>query len=96
MKTRSLFFPDHCRALRRLGFKRTDLCRSKVNGRLATYEMTHADRKLKVQLWEDGGHRVSHALKGREVTTPTNFRTVEEMGTAINREWTREHRSDLS
>ena len=79
-----------------LGFKRAYQYRATRSAeKIVEYEMVEGDRSLSVQLWGDGGHRVSHTFKGRGITTPTNFRTVSEMRTAINHERTREHRSDL-
>jgi hypothetical protein len=53
------------------------------------YEFTVGDRQIDLQLWNDGNHRVSHFLRGRMSTVPTDFKTVEEMKAAIQRELTR-------
>jgi hypothetical protein len=42
-------------------------------------------RTLKLQIWADGAHRVSHAIGSHETTRPTDFRTIEEMRGAV--EW---------
>lgn len=56
------------------------------------------DRELKVQLWADGKHRVSHGIHGkhglRQSDTPTDFETVADMECAIKREWTRPTTAD--
>jgi hypothetical protein len=62
------------------------------------FSKRQGDRKLRVQLWKDGAHRVSHStitkldggLEGENGTTiPTDFRTVPEMLLAIELEWVR-------
>ena len=85
------FDKEIMKELRAQGFKRTDL----ISG-TAVYEKVYSDRKLDVQLWADGGHRVSHWHAGSckdhfgvMDTTPTDFRTLEEMKAAIKREETR-------
>lgn len=53
------------------------------------YEIKHGDRRLEVQLWKDGRHRVSHLLGGCMSTPPTPFKTIGEMHEACLHEATR-------
>lgn len=72
------------RALRGLGFRRTYNGRSTVNPDCQIYERGDANHFcLDVQLWGDGGHRVSHTLRGRCSVPPTNFRELDELGPAL-------------
>lgn len=55
------------------------------------------DRRLRVQFWKDGNHRVSHGTYSSEhcyseTTLPTSFKTVEGMLAAVAAEWTRPSR----
>lgn len=70
--------------LRRMGFKR-----SYPNDRdCLIYTRMEPDgiRKLDLQLWRDGAHRVTHWIGGRETTVPTDFKTLGEMRAAIEDE----------
>ena len=83
--------------LRRQGFKRTYETNG-VGQECAIYEKVVGDRKLDLQLWGDGGHRVSHfhtarTLHGCMCTHPTDFSTLEEMKAAIQTELTRKDHS---
>lgn len=82
------FFPEICAELRRLCFTRTDVsyC-DKV--KLVTYNLVLPDRELNVQLWGDGGHRVSMSVRGCSDTTPTSFTDVEGLRRAVDYESTR-------
>jgi hypothetical protein len=89
------FDKEILRALRADGFKRASRCLG-GGGEVVEYERWHDDRRVDVQLWDDGGHRVSNALiiegdRCRLIwsTTPTSFRTVEAMRTAIEIETAR-------
>jgi hypothetical protein len=46
-------------------------------------------RQLRVQIWADGHHRVSHGINNRETTEPTDFETVAGLHTAVAHEMTR-------
>lgn len=75
-------------ALRREGF--TKEWDSRAGGcRCVQFTRTTDDRKVEVQLWDDGRHRASHFLRGRMSTLPTDFANPEEMLGAITREMTR-------
>ena len=85
------------RELRKLGFVFEFRDRS-GGAEVTEFSKRQGDRKLRVQLWKGGGHRVSHAtitkldggLEGEHATTlPTEFRTVSEMLKAIELEWSR-------
>ena len=80
-------------ALKREGFAKD--WDSRAGGCRCVQFVHHADdRKVEVQLWEDGGHRASHFLRGRMSTLPTDFATVGEMLNAIKHEMTRnDHRA---
>lgn len=94
-RPREMFFPKLCRKLRLLGFKRewTQHGCYKVVCYSATYPN---GRKLFVELWADGGHRVSHVLNGHgNGAPPTDFKTLAEMCAAIERELTRTDHSPL-
>lgn len=59
------------------------------------YEKIVRDRRLEIQLWRDGEHRISHWIHsytefGRMCTTPTYFKTIPEMYKAIFHELERE------
>lgn len=84
--------------LRRLGFTRAWLSRSKVNGDSVQYERWEGDRLIEVQLEGDErfGHRASNMLiiaddrrRLSGTTKPTGFATVAEMVSAIEHERTR-------
>lgn len=92
------------RALSACGFRRRDAGRDPL-----IYSRIIRDRELEVQLWKDGGHRVSHYVireipgrpaeppfLGRCMTThPTDFRTVAAMHAAILAELSRtDHKPD--
>lgn len=88
--------------LRQLGFKqagRTHICfLGGATGRLLTYEKVCDDgRRLKVQLWPSGYHRVSHWMpmgRGwRSNGVPTSFSSIEGMEKAIERETKRKCRT---
>lgn len=70
--------------LRRLGFHRDGLDREPI-----LFNMNCGDRTLKVQLYTDMNHRVSHDLQGRMSTRPTEFITVGGMLEALIHELTR-------
>lgn len=101
---RNLKRAPFARALSAAGFKRDGRSTDPL-----LYVLTVGDRELDVQLWSDGGHRVSHSviseLPGRPArapflgktmtTTPTDFRTVPQMFAAILRELSRDdHKPD--
>ncbi len=89
--------------LRRMGFTFEGRIRSRVNHQVHTYtkEYPEIPKKLDLQLWGDGHHRVSHwhpnknvpkehrSLYGQMNTLPTDFTTVQEMLEAIQRELAR-------
>lgn len=82
--------------LQKQGFKRTDTFRSIYPaGCVVTYQKTVNDRKLDLQLWGDGNHRVTHwhSFLGNPLsikdTPPTEFETLEQMREAIQTELTR-------
>ena len=58
-------------------------------GRTVQFCKTVGDRKVEVQLFDDGKHRTSHFLNGRMCTHPTPFETPEQMAYAIEIELTR-------
>src|SRR5260221_2844890 len=66
------------RELKKRGFTRDGGMRDPL-----IYKKTVGDRKLDLQLWKDGHHRVSHWLGRRQSTNPTVFKTVLEMEEAI-------------
>lgn len=81
--------------LHRQGFKCEWRSRGGGDG-CVQYTKTIGDRKLELQLWEDGTYRVSHMYNdlsiphgGRMSTHPSEFKTVDEMKAAINHELTR-------
>lgn len=76
-------------ALRKLGFKK--VWHTTSGGQATTqYDKRLADgRELHVQIWADGGHRVSHSFNGCSDTTPTDFRLKPQMSDAIDKESTR-------
>ncbi len=79
------------RVLKQLGFYRVDNQRDPL-----IYKKIYRKRKLEIQLWKDGHHRVSHWIStpysrfGRMCTLPTDFQTLEEMHVAIQHEKVRE------
>jgi hypothetical protein len=96
-------FQPFAAALRKLGFRKAWAYReSKHNPAVTQYEKRidspspGRTRGLHVQLWGDGGHRVAHGEHGREITTPTDFRTVAEMRLAIQVESLRPHVAEAS
>lgn len=81
--------------LQRQGFKRTWRSRS-GDCEMIEYTKVVGDRRLELQLWDNGKHRVSHFLNdldviggGRMSTLPSEFQTVSEMRAAIQYEWSR-------
>ncbi len=84
-------------ALRKDGFRRESSTRATQGCPAVTFYEKEVSgtrktpRTLLLQLWGDGGHRISHRENGREITTPTDFRTVEQMMTAIAFEGARPH-----
>lgn len=77
------------RELHRMGFAREGTDRDPL-----LYTKVVGARKLDVQLWKDGNHRVSHWIDGvtplgRMCTVPTPFHTVDEMRAAFDIELTR-------
>lgn len=72
--------------LRKLGFKKQS--ESTAGGeRLVVYtKELNAIRKLELQLWGSGYHRVSHYINGRMTTKPTPFTTTSLMCFAIGYE----------
>lgn len=72
-------------ALRKHNKAWTRTFESRAGGnRVVIYSLTlNKIRELRLQLWEDGKHRISHSIKGRTTTTPTEFETVQEMLLAI-------------
>jgi len=85
-----IFAPE----LRRLGFRKAWSSRA-GGGRVDEWSRTDPDaatlgyRQLSVQLWEDGHHRISHAINNRATTEPTGFDTIEALHVALERETTR-------
>lgn len=73
-------FQKYGSKLRWLGFKR-------ASGRASDcriYEkQVDKHRKLDLQIWSDGNHRVSHWIDGCMSTTPTGFKSLEDMIPAI-------------
>jgi hypothetical protein len=57
--------------------------------RVVEWVKTVGERRLEVQLWADGRHRVTHWLNGRMCTLPTYFTDVATMRAAIARELSR-------
>jgi hypothetical protein len=59
--------------------------------RVVCFELQYRNhkRKLDLQLWGDGAHRVSHWFDGSMNTPPTDFQTVPQMLAAIRHEVTR-------
>lgn len=92
---------DFYKALQELGFKRTHRGRGEHDCHI--YEKQHNEEiKLELQLWPSGHHRVAHwqpytykdiegnvHVGSHMITTPTSFKTVEEMRKAIDHESTR-------
>jgi hypothetical protein len=70
------------RALRKLGFKRTDPDRDPL-----IYEQSRGVMKVTVQLWLDGKHRASNSVDGHHDKVPTDFTTLEAMNAAIEVEF---------
>lgn len=58
-------------------------------GRVDGWKKEVGPRLLQVQLWADGGHRISHALNGRGSTLPTYFVDMASLDAAIEHETTR-------
>lgn len=75
--------------LRRLGFTCVSSDRD-----VAIYAGTVLGVELEVQLWRDGRHRATHWRKyehgKHQVTSPTNFTTMEGMISALSHEVTRD------
>lgn len=67
--------------------------RSKYSLRTVEYKKTIDGRDVRVQLWGDGKHRVSHYFNNGKYTSmstvPTDFLTVDQMHEAIKIELTR-------
>lgn len=82
------FFPEICAELRRLCFTRihTSYC---DKSKLVTYVLVMPDRELTAQVFGDGDHHVSMSVRGCSDTTPTGFRTVEQLREAVDYESTR-------
>jgi len=59
---------------------------TKWNPGVAAFRKVVGDKTLELQLWRDGGHRVSFFRHGSMSTAPTSFETVEEMKAAIDYE----------
>lgn len=62
--------------------------------RCRTYSKVIGERKIDIQFWSDGNHRVSHWIGitphgGRMCTLPTDFEDIEGMLRAIDIELTR-------
>jgi hypothetical protein len=57
--------------------------------RVVEWVKTVGERRLEVQLWADGRHRVTHWLNGRMCTLPTYFTDVPTMRAAIAHELAR-------
>lgn len=55
-------------------------------GRTVQFSKVVGDRKLELQLFDDGQHRVSHFLNGRMSTHPTEFKNPQDMLVAIAHE----------
>jgi hypothetical protein len=70
------------RALRKLGFKRTDPDRDPL-----IYEQSRGVMKVTVQLWLDGKHRASNSVDGHHDKVPTDFTALEAMSAAIEVEF---------
>jgi hypothetical protein len=83
-------FEKYWRVLRSLHFHKT--YRSDGGGcRIDDWQSNHSTdgRRLAVQIWADGRHRVTHSIRGCESTVPTEFGSIEELRTAVIREMTR-------
>lgn len=71
--------------LKTLGFVKDfeSMRRSKDNARVVVFVREYGHRKVDVQLWGDGKHRVSHSHGGCSDTKPTYFKDGKEMFSAI-------------
>lgn len=88
----SLNIRPYTDALRKLGGWEAD-GDNRVGGcRVVTFKKTIGLRQLRLQLWGDRNHRVSHAYAGSETTHPTEFTSVETMLAAIEVETSRDDR----
>ena len=70
--------------------------RSRHNGRVVEFFKFYGPREVQVQLWDSGLFRATHMLysdkakrRGRMSTSPTEFKTVVTMWSAIEHERTR-------
>lgn len=83
-------FNRFIRRLKEIGFT-IEIDSRTQDGRMCqlSQTITAARRTVKVQLWSDLGHRVSHEFDGCSDTRPTGFSTIVEMHSAIIREITR-------
>lgn len=80
----------YAKLLRDMGFlKAWEQRATKYMARVVQFEHLFGNRKVEIQLWEDGEHRASHFLRGRMCTFPTYFKTPAEMLGAIHTECTR-------
>jgi hypothetical protein len=90
---RQMFSP-FAAALRKLGFRKEWAYRATAGCPAVTQYhklIPGTERTVHVQLWGDGRHRASHGVAGHEITKPTDFRTVEQMRTAVAFEEARPH-----
>lgn len=79
-----IHFHEFIKVLRADGWTKSFEDRStKWNPGVATFEKIVGDKRLELQLWRDGGHRVSFFRHGSMSTEPTGFETVEQMQEAI-------------
>jgi len=79
-------------ALRKMGFEKQNYTEPH------TFEKQLEDRRLDVQLWDDGMLRISHYHgpdSGRMNTRPSHFKTLEGMEKAIKYETDRDHETDI-
>lgn len=82
-------FALYARKLRPNGFRKD--WESRAGGsRVTEWKRDEPDgRTIRVQIWDDGGHRVNHEWIGCSDTTPTPFYSVESLWIAIEHESTR-------
>lgn len=89
-------FREFNAVLRRAGFQRDYI--SRAGGcRIDGWKRQENERRtIIVQLWDDGQHRATHSISGRQTTHPTEFADVPGMLAAINVESERQDNKNLA
>ena len=79
--------------LRKRGFKKD--WDSRAGGiRIAGWTKHAGEREVRVQIWADGNHRVSHSIRNRATTHPTQFNDEASMDDALS--WEENRRDNLN